>query len=224
MTKRIRLRDRVLPDYTLGEEIVNTVTHALGGGLAVQALIMCVLKTARMHGALQVTAVSVYGGCLVALYLASAVYHGFHPCMAKKVFQILDHCAIYLLIAGTYTGVSLTALRQIDPWLGWGMVAFQWILASVAVTLTAIDLKAYEVFSMVCYIGMGWAILPFMGKVWDALGSGGFLLLLSGGIAYTVGAVLYGVGAKVRWMHSVFHVLVLLGSVLHFLSIYLYAI
>ena len=102
------------------------------------------------------------------------------------------------------------------------MLIFQWSLTAIAVTLTAIDLKMYSVFSMICYVGMGWAILPFMAQTRLALGEGGFLLLLSGGISYTIGAVLFGIGSKVRWMHSIFHIFVVLGSLLQFLSIFLY--
>ena len=110
------------------------------------------------------------------------------------------------------------------PAIGWGLFFFEWTLTAIAVTLTAIDLKKYNAFSMVCYIGMGWAVLPFMDKTLEVLTKPGFLLLLFGGIAYTVGAILYGIGVKKRWFHSVFHIFVVLGSLLQFLSVYLYAL
>ena len=144
--------------------------------------------------------------------------------MAKKVLQVLDHCTIYFLIAGTYSVIALSALRPLYPVLGWGMLVFQWSLTALAVTLTAIDLKKYNVFSMICYICMGWAILPFMGHAMEALTLPGFWFLLSGGISYTIGAVLYGVGVKKRWMHSVFHIFVVLGSLLQYLCILLYGL
>jgi hemolysin III len=161
---------------------------------------------------------------MVLLYTVSSVYHGLHPSTGKKVLQVLDHCTIYLLIAGTYTPIALTVFRPVDPVLGWGMLVFQWGMTALAVTLTAIDLKKYNVFSMICYIGMGWAILPFMNMAMEALTMPGFWLLLSGGIAYTVGSILYGIGSKVHWMHSVFHIFVVIGSVLQFLSILLYGL
>ena len=104
------------------------------------------------------------------------------------------------------------------------MLVFQWALAAIAVTLTAIDLKKYNVFSMICYIGMGWAVAPFIPQTIQALSYPGFMLLLSGGISYTIGAILYGIGSKVHWMHSVFHIFVVIGSLLQFLSILLYGL
>jgi hemolysin III len=129
-----------------------------------------------------------------------------------------------LLISGSYTAVVLSAICPVYPTLGWGLFTLEWALTALAVTLTAIDLKKYNVFSMICYIGMGWAVIPFWRQTLEVLTKSGFLLLLSGGIAYTIGAVLYGIGSKMKWMHSVFHIFVVLGSLLQFLSIYLYAL
>ena len=217
--KRIKLRDRVLPNYCKGEERVNTVTHIVGGGLAVLALVGCVLKAALKADPWGVVCGSVYGVAMIVVYTMSAVYHGLHAGMGKKVMQVLDHCAIYLLIAGTYTPVVLCALRPMYPWIGWGLFALQWGLAAVAVTLTAIDLKKYRVFSMLCYIGMGWSVIFFLRQTLQVLGDTGFGFLLAGGIAYTVGAVLFGLGSKIRWMHSVFHLFVILGSMLQLVCI-----
>ena len=224
MSKRIKLRDRKLPDYTRGEEIMNMVTHIVGGALGITALLLCIIK-ACLHGdGIDLMGALIYGISAVALYAMSSVYHGLHPSTGKKVLQILDHCAIYFLIAGTYSVIALSALRRVSPALGWGMFGFQWGMAALAVTLTAIDLKKYTVFSMICYIGMGWSIIFFMPQAMQAMSAPGFWLLFAGGVAYTVGAVLYGIGSKKRWMHSVFHIFVVLGSVLQFLSIILYAL
>lgn len=224
MRKRLKLSERHLPDYTRGEEIMNMVTHIVGGGMGVIALTLCVILAALRGNTYGVVGSAIYGGCMIALYTMSSVYHGMRPGTAKKVMQVLDHCTIYFLIAGTYTVIALSALRPLYPGLGWGMFGFQWALTALAVTLTAIDLKKYNAFSMICYICMGWAILPFMKQTIAALTMPGFMLLLSGGIAYTIGAVLYGIGSKKRWMHSVFHIFVDLGSMLQFLSILLFAI
>ncbi|MBQ3542176.1 MAG: hemolysin III family protein [Oscillospiraceae bacterium] len=217
--KRTKLRDRQLPVYSRGEEIMNMVTHIVGGGLGLAALGLCLYRALRWGDGYALAGALIYGCSMILLYSVSSVYHGLIPATGKKVLQVLDHCTIYLLIAGTYTPIALCNLRLVDPVLGWGMLIFQWGLAAVAVTLTAIDLKKYNVFSMICYIGMGWAILPFLGIARQSLGEGGFLCLLWGGIAYTVGAVLYGIGSKKRWFHSVFHIFVVLGSLLQLLCV-----
>ena len=224
MKQRIKLADRILPDYTRGEETMNMFTHIVGGGLGILALVLCIVRSAGSANPCAVVASAVYGVSMAALYAVSSIYHGLKPGMGKKVMQVVDHCTIYFLIAGTYTPFALCAIRSVNSVLGWGMFVFEWALAALAVTLPAIDLKKYEIISMICYIGMGWAILPFAKLMLQLLGLPGFLLLLSGGIAYTIGAVLYGIGSKKRWMHSVFHIFVVLGSLLQFLSIYLYVL
>ncbi len=224
MAKRIKLSDRRLPTYSKGEEIMNMVTHIVGGGLGVAALVLCIIRSALHGGVGDVLGSIAYGVSLICLYTMSSVYHGLRPGTAKKVLQVLDHCTIYLLIAGSYTPIAISALIPVNPALGWGILALEWILMAVAVTLTAIDLHKYNVFSMICYIGMGWAILPFLSQVRQTMGTGGFWFLLLGGIAYTIGAILYGIGSKKKWFHSLFHYFVVLGSVLHFFAIFFYAL
>lgn len=222
--KRTKLRDRRLPRYSRGEEIMNMVTHIVGGGLAVIGLILCVIRAILTRNLWGVITGAVYGLALIAMYTISSVYHGLRPNLGKKVMQVIDHCTIYFLIAGTYTVILLSALRPAYPKLAWGLFAFEWLLTAAATTLTAIDLKRYSVFSMICYIGMGWAIIPFWRQVLDVLGIRGFGLLLWGGIAYTIGSVLYGLGKRKKWMHPVFHIFVVLGSLLQFLAVLLYAL
>lgn len=222
--KRTKLRDRVLPHYTPGEEIMNTVTHIVGGVFSIAALVLCVVFAALHSNVYGIVASAIYGGSLIALYTVSSVYHGMGPGTGKKVMQVIDHCTIYLLIAGTYTVMALSALRPVYPAIGWGLFAFEWCMAILATVLTAIDLHKYRVYSMICYIGLGWAIIPFARQTWQVLTLPGFLFLLLGGIAYTVGAILYGLGTKKKWMHSVFHIFVVLGSILQFFAVLLYAV
>ena len=224
MLKRTKLADRQLPNYSTGEEIMNTVTHIVGGAMGVAALTMCVMLAAQTRNIYGVIGSSIYGFCMIALYSVSSVYHGLRPGMGKKVMQVIDHCTIYFLICGTYTVIALSAIRPIYPKLGWLLLGFEWIMAIIATVLTAIDLKQYRVFSMICYIGMGWAIIPFAKVVMQVLTKPGFYLLLAGGIAYTIGAVLYGIGSKKKWMHSVFHIFVDIGSLLQFLCVAMYAL
>lgn len=224
MLKRTKLADRQLPNYSTGEEIMNTVTHIVGGAMGVAALTMCVMLAVQNRNIYGVIGSSIYGFCMIALYSVSSVYHGLRPGMGKKVMQVIDHCTIYFLICGTYTVIALSAIRPIYPKLGWLLLGFEWIMAIIATVLTAIDLKQYRVFSMICYIGMGWAIIPFAKVVMQVLTKPGFYLLLAGGIAYTIGAVLYGIGSKKKWMHSVFHIFVDIGSLLQFLCVAMYAL
>lgn len=224
--ERTPLKARILPDYTRGEEIFNMVSHIVGGALGVAVLVLCVIRSALKGDAFGVVGSAIYGASMVMLYTVSSVYHGlgFGVQTAKKVMQVIDHCTIYFLIAGTYTVIVLSAIRPVYPFLGWGLFGFEWALVALATTLTAIDLKKYNVFSMICYIGMGWAVIPFWRQALEVLTVPGFLFLLSGGIAYTIGAVLYGIGSKKRWMHSVFHIFVILGAFLQFFCILFYAL
>ena len=222
--KRTRLCDRMLPVYSRGEELMNMITHIVGGALGVVVLLSCVILAALRNNTFGIVGCTIYGTTFITMFTISSVYHGLAPGMGKKVMQVIDHCTIYFLIAGTYSAVVLSAIRPLYPALGWGLFIFEWSLALLAATLTAIDLKKYEIFSMVCYIGMGWAIIPFWRQTYIAMTKAGFLLLLIGGIAYTVGSILYGLGTKRKWMHSVFHIFVVLGALLQYFSVLLYAI
>ena len=221
--KRTKLCDRILPRYSKGEEVMNMVTHIVGGGIAVISFALCLYRSIP-KGGIALLASMIYGITMVTLYAMSSIYHGLRPSTAKKVLQVLDHCTIYALIAGTYTPIVLCALAPKYPAVGWGLFAAEWILAITAATLTAIDLKRYRVMSMLCYIGMGWGVIFFLPQTLSVLPGYGFGLLLAGGIAYTIGAVLFGLGKKLKWMHSVFHIFVVLGSLLQFLTIFLYVL
>lgn len=222
--KRTKLSHRRLPDYTKGEEIMNMVTHIVGGGIGLIALIACTWVAAAHKNACGVASSVIYGISMLTLYSMSSIYHGLHPGTGKKVLQVLDHCTIYFLIAGTYTPIALCAFRPVYPAIGLGLTVFQWGLTAIAVTLTAIDLKKYNVFSMICYICMGWAVLPFMAQAKQVLTAPGYAFLLAGGITYTIGAILYGIGSKKRWFHSVFHIFVVLGSALQLICILFYVL
>jgi len=221
---RIKLIDRLLPDYTKGEEVFNMVSHIVGGAFAILALVLTVVKSAINGNVWGIVSCAVYGVCMLSMYTMSSVYHGLFPSMGKKVLQVLDHCAIYFMIAGTYTPILLSAIRPLYPATAWIAFGVEWGLTALAVTLTAIDLKQYNAFSMVCYVCMGWCVAAFLPQTIAALTMTGFSILLAGGIFYTVGAILYGIGSKKHWFHSVFHIFVLLGSIFQFLAIYLYAI
>ena len=224
--QRTKLSDRTLPDYTKGEEIFNMVSHIVGAALGVAALVLCVVFSALSGSPWAVVSSCIYGASLILLYTVSSIYHGLHPSIGKKVFQVLDHCTIYFLIAGSYMPIVLCAIREVSPVRAWILFGIIWGLVALATTLTAIDLKKYSKFSMGCYIGIGWSIILAVDIFLMAVPLPGILLLLFGGIAYTLGAVIYGIGKKTkkRYVHSVFHLFVILGSVLQFFSIFLYVI
>ena len=222
--KRTPIDERQLPDYTRGEEIMNMVTHIVGGGIGVLVLIAGIILSACRGDAWGVVSSVIYGLTMIWLYTMSSVYHGLRPGRAKKVMQVLDHCTIYALIAGTYTPILLAGIRPLHPVLAWICFGIEWGLLALATTLTAIDLKKYTVLSMVCYIGMGWMIILALPQTVEAITQAGFYWLLAGGVAYTLGAILYGIGSKRRWFHSVFHIFVLLGSVLQAIAILWYVL
>ena len=222
--KRTKLADRILPDYTNGEELMNMISHIVGGGLGVVALVLCVTFSAIRHNPWGVVGSAIYGASLILLYTSSSVYHGLRPGMGKKVMQVIDHCTIYFLIGGTYTPILLCSIRPVSPAWAWVLFGIVWGLAAMATTFTAIDLKKYSVLSMICYIGMGWSVVIAARTAIQAMTVPGSLWCLAGGILYTVGAVLYGLGKKRRYMHSIFHLFVVGGSIAQFICIFFYVL
>jgi hemolysin III len=222
--KRTKLADRILPDYTNGEELMNMISHIVGGGLGVVALVLCVTFSAIRHNPWGVVGSAIYGASLILLYTSSSVYHGLRPGMGKKVVQVIDHCTIYFLIGGTYTPILLCSIRPVSPAWAWVLFGIVWGLAAMATTFTAIDLKKYSVLSMICYIGMGWSVVIAARTAIEAMTVPGSLWCLAGGILYTVGAVLYGLGKKRRYMHSIFHLFVVGGSIAQFICIFFYVL
>ncbi len=223
--KSTRLDDRTLPNYTKGEEIFNSVSHMVGGALGITATVLCVVAGVKHGSPYGVVGGAIFGAMMMILYSVSAVYHGLNPRLkAKKVMQVLDHCTIFLLIAGTYTPVTLCTIREYSPALGWTIFGVVWAAAALGITLNAIDLKKYSVFSMICYLAMGWCIVSVAGRMFEIFGTNCLILVAAGGVAYTLGAALYLIGVKKRWMHAVFHVFTVIGSLLHFLAILLYVV
>lgn len=198
------------------------VTHIAGGGLALIGSIFCIWAACLYGGWETILCAVLYCVTMICVYTMSSIYHGLRSGTAKKVMQVMDHCAIYFLIAGTYTPIMVTGFLPVFPKIGWGLLIMEWGLTSLAVTLTAIDLRRYRVFSMICYIFMGWGIAFFLPQAIEVMTKTGFYWLLAGGIAYTIGAVLFGLGKKVPWMHAVFHIFVILGSALQYIAIVLY--
>ena len=223
--KRIKLSERVLPTYTKGEEIFNMVSHIIGGVIGIVAIVLCSVIGAKHNNPYGIISGIIFGITLLVLYTMSSIYHGLSPNLkAKKVFQIIDHCSIFLLIAGSYTPFCLCTLMQESVATAWAVFGIIWTIAIVGIVLNSIDLKKFKKFSMFCYLLMGWLIIFKINVLIEYLGIEGFILLLAGGLVYTLGAVLYAVGKKHKWMHSVFHVLCIISSILHLLCVLLYVI
>lgn len=223
--KREKLSERKLPDYTKGEEIFNMTTHIVGGGVGLVALCLCVIFAAIHKNAYAVVGSAIYGASMIVLYTMSSIYHGLKPGLkAKKVFQVIDHCSIFLLIAGTYTPICLAALREYSPAVGWTVFGVVWAAAAIGITLNSIDLKSFEKISVVCYLAMGWCIVFAWRATTASIAPGGIIFLVTGGIAYSIGAVFYVLQKKKRFMHSIFHIFVVLGSLLHMFCILFYIV
>ena len=158
--KRIKLSDRILPTYTRGEDIFNMVSHILGGVLGIVAIVLCSVFAAIHGNTYGVISGVIFGVNLTVLYVMSSIYHGLKPHRkAKKVFQIIDHCSIFLLIAGTYTPFALCTIREESTALGWTIFGIIWGLAILGIVLNSIDIQRYKIFSMICYLLMGWLII-----------------------------------------------------------------
>lgn len=222
---RTKLKDRELPTYTKGEEIFNMVSHIVGGAIGLIGMVLCIIFSAIHQNSYAIVGSIIYGIFMIFLYTMSSIYHGLKPTRkAKKVMQILDHCTIYVLIAGTYTPILLSSIMKVDQVAAWTMLAIVWIFAILGIVLNAIDLKQFRVFSMICYIAMGWCIIFRIDLVIKSLGMTGFILILLGGIIYTLGTILYGIGRKVKYMHSMFHLCVVIGTLLQLIAIILYVV
>ena len=222
---RTKLDDRNLPTYTKGEEIFNMVTHIVGGSIGIIGMIICLVISIIHKDAYSIIGSIIYGISMIFLFTMSSVYHGLNPKRkAKKVMQVLDHCTIFILIAGTYTPILLSPIRMVDPVAAWVMFAIVWILAIIGIVLNAIDLKQYKVFSMICYLVMGWLIIFKMDLLIEAITMPGAMLILAGGIIYSIGSILYGIGRKKKYMHSIFHLCVDIATLLQLIAIILYVV
>ena len=190
--ERIKLRDRILPKYTKGEEIFNMTSHIVGAVLGIVATVLCIVFAAIRGNVYGIISGAIYGVTMIILYTMSSIYHGLSPKRySKKVFQVLDHCSIFLLIAGSYTPFALCTIREYDLASGWIIFGVIWAFAILGIVLNSIDIKKFKVFSMICYLVMGWCIVFKITLLPELLGTAGFVLLLLGGIAYTIGAILY---------------------------------
>jgi len=199
-------------------ERFNSITHLVGTVLALIGASALVTSAAQHADARTITAVAVYGGMLVTLYVSSTLYHSLIG-VAKRVFHVFDHCTIYLLIAGTYTPFMLVTLR--GPW-GWTLFALVWTLALAGVLKDALLHSRFRWISIVLYMLLGWLVVVAIGPLRRALPAAGIAWLLIGGIVYTVGMIFFALSKRVRYTHGVWHLFVLGGSICHYVAVYRY--
>ena len=212
--------DTSISRYTKSEEIANTITHGLGVILALGGLVVLIVFAALYGNAWHIVSCSIFGAALILLYLASTLYHAIQHPGAKPILRILDHSAILVLIAGTYTPFTLVSLR--GPW-GWTLFGIIWSLAVAGILIETTRLRRFRGWLIALYVIMGWAVVAAVKPMMENVGTGGLWLLLSGGLAYTGGIVFY-LWKRLPYNHAIWHLFVLAGSVLHYFAILLYVI
>lgn len=224
MSKRTKLKNRELPYYTKGEDIFNMVTHIIGATFGLTALILCIIYAALRHNAWGVVASSLYGTSMVMHYTLSSIYHGLNENMGKKVLQIITHCSVYYMIGCTYLPLLFCTIRPENPVLCWIGFALVWILCITGIILASIDIENYDTLSMVLYLIAGWSWLLFIKPIYVALPVRCIVLIVIGGLIYTFGTIFYEKGKTKKYAHSVFHILTVIASVIHFFAIVIYIV
>ncbi len=216
-----------LMNYTRTEDTVNAITHFVGVPLGIAVLVLCIKKSLETSSKAGLISSIIYGVSIIILYAGSAFYHGVKPGRLKKVLRVIDHCNIFLLIAGSMTPYSLIAFRPGHPVLCWVSIAFAWGSALFGIICTSINQEKFKVVQMILYISIGW-ILVFAMKPMLTIFQGfyrpGLILLFVGGGLYTIGAILCGIGKKQPYFHAIFHGFVLAGTIVQFLSVYNYVL
>ena len=216
MEKTMRRQIRI-PDYSLGEELINAISHGLGGLLGVAALVLMVIRAREPLARVSVT---LFGAAMVLLYTMSCVYHALPPKgRGKQVLRVLDHCNVYLLVFGSYIPAALLGVGGAAGWVLFGVVL---LFSVVGIVFTAIDVDRYQLVSVICHLFSGWSILFGVRALLGSMGVPGLTWLVLGGVMYTIGSVLYGLGRRKKYRHCVFHVFCLLGTFCHFWSVYAY--
>ena len=213
-------REMTLSEYTLGEEIAHAVSHGIGALLSIAGLTVLVAYAALNGNVWHITSCSIYGATLIFLYTASTLYHGITQPQAKRVLQRIDHAAIFLLIAGTYTPFTLVSLH--GAW-GWTLFGLVWGLALLGVVLETVVKRRIHWLSLTLHLGLGWLVLIAIKPMIASVATGGLVLLLAGGLCYSLGVIFY-VWRRLAYHHAVWHLFVMAGSALHFFSIFFYVV
>ena len=210
-----------IPNYTLKEELINSISHGVGALLSILALVMIIIKSSK-SGALSIVCVTLFGTSIVLLYTMSCIYHALSKNIgAKKVFRVLDHCNVFLLVYGTIIPVCLVGIGGVYGWVFFAIVS---LVTALGITLSAIDIDRFQVLEVICHLINGWSVLFFSKLLINNAGINCLILLILGGIMYSAGSILYSIGSNKKYFHSIFHFFCLFGTILHYLAIYLYII
>lgn len=203
---------------SMGEEIANAISHGLGALAAIAGAVVLIINAVWQGRAIDIVSGAIYSASLVFLYLASTLYHSLTPYRAKRMFQIFDHCAIFILILGSYAPIALSFLGGHTGWL---LFSFNILLTAIGLVLNSISVKRYQKISMLLYLLMGWSAVVVIRPLWQAMPLPALLLLFGGGLSYTVGIVFFAL-KKPRFMHFIWHLFVLAGSTLHYFFVLFY--
>ena len=210
-----------IPNYTLSEELINSISHGIAAGLSIWGLVMLIIKASKV-GAMAVTTVTLFGTTMIILYTISCIYHALSPRITgKKVMRVIDHCNVFLLVFGTIIPIALVGIKGVYGWIYFGIVAFVTLLGII---FSSIDVDKNEKIEVVCHLVNGWSALFFIKPLINGVGMTGLILIILGGVMYSLGALLYGLGSKKKYMHSVFHFFCIAGTIFHYFAIYLYVL
>lgn len=211
----MKKRGNTVPNYTLGEELVNSISHGIGAGLAIAGLVLMMVRANR---ALEYVTCAIFGTTMIVLYIISCIYHALSPRLkGKKVLRVLDHCNVYMLVFGTYFPISLLGICGVKSII---LVSFVGIVTLIGIILTCIDIDRFQVASVICHLLNGWSAIIGISNLYHNIGLNGVLFLILGGVMYSVGAILYSKGENRRYIHSVFHFFCLAGTIFHFFCIF----
>jgi hemolysin III len=217
-----RLDSIKLVDYSRKEDWVNSITHIIGAVFAIIVLVLCIGRGVSLGRTDYVLLSIVYGVTMLAVFVCSSVYHGLRPNKAKKVMRVIDHAMINFMIVGTITPYMVLAVAPLNPIMGWTLLIACWVAAITAVVITFTLFNKTKVIQMVLYMVIGWSSFMTVFVLWKHFSKDAIFLMVSGGIAYTIGAILYGIGRKKKYIHAVFHIFIIIGAFLHFLGLYMY--
>lgn len=211
-----------LPDYTRKEELINSYSHLAGAVFGLGALITCIVISLKNQNATSLAVSIVYGISMILLFSMSGVYHGLKESDLKRIFRVVDHCSVFVFISGSFTPVLLSDLRNHYPTRNTILFVVVWALCIIGIILNAVNFLKFKNISIIFYVAIGWLIAFEFYPLYKHYGKESAILLLSGGLLYTIGTVLYNVGKKKRYFHSVFHFFVLAGAIVHFATVTLY--